>query len=151
MKRLISRLPFSFFLLASFCMQAQNTPEPAKVQQAVIQLFDGIAALDETMIKRHVTTDFVLLEDGAVWTTDTLINKLNPLKAARFSRINHLRFIQTDVKGNTAWVAYYNTADMTINETKRTANWLESAFLVKQGGIWKIRLLHSTVVNPNKK
>ena len=137
-------------MLTGFCTQAQNVPEQTSVQQAVIKLFDGIATLDEPMIRQQVTTDFLLLEDGAVWTTDTLMTKLNPLKAVRFSRVNHLDFIQTDVKGNTAWVAYHNTADMTINEAKRAANWLESAFLVKQAGVWKIQFLHSTVVKPKQ-
>lgn len=83
---------------------------------------------------------------------DTLLNKLNPLKLnITFNRINHLNFIQTDVKSNVAWVAYYNTADISVNGRKRSVNWLESAVLVKDGKAWKVQLLHSTVMRAGTK
>ncbi len=90
----------------------------------------------------------MLLEDGAVWNTDTLISKVNQLKALDFSRTNRLNFIRTEVKGNTAWIAYHNAADITINGQKMTMQWLESAVLIKEGKEWKIKVLHSTVIKP---
>ena len=88
------------------------------------------------------------MEDGAVWNMDTLTNKLSPLKTISFSRTNHLDFIQTEVKGTTAWVAYNNTADMNVKGQKRNVRWLESAVLVKEGKEWKVQLLHSTTLKP---
>lgn len=147
------------FLLLSFLIvtatylnaQTRNNSEQTKVNQTVIKLFDGIAALDMKMVGRHSTEDFLLLEDGAVWNMDTLASRLNPLKAVSFSRTNRLDFIRTEVEGNSAWVAYNNAADMVVNGQKRTIQWLESAFLVKQGNDWKVRMLHSTVLKPKAK
>ncbi len=68
-----------------------------------------------------------------------------------FKRTNNLNFIKTEVKGNTAWVYYNNTAEMTINGKQRNANWLESAVLVKKDKDWKVKLLHSTTVQPKAK
>ena len=99
------------------------------------------------MTKKYCTIDFLLLEDGDVWNMDTLANKLSPFKAVSFSRTNHLDFIRTQVKGNIAWVAYSNSADMVINGQKMNVQWLESAVLVKEGNEWKIQLLHSTPLN----
>ncbi|WP_018621408.1 nuclear transport factor 2 family protein [Spirosoma luteum] len=141
-------LLFLGFSLSSFCARAQQNDEQKKVNAAIIGLFDGLATLDEQLMRRHVTADFLLLEDGAIWTIDTLINKVSPLKKVAFSRVNHLDFIRTDVSGNTAWVAYHNRADVVVNGQKRNRQWLESASLVKQGNDWKITLLHSTVVKP---
>lgn len=148
------RKPFlllSFLIVTAICLQAQtrnNNSEQTNVNQTVIKFFDGIAALDMRMVEQHSTKDFLLLEDGEVWNLDTLASKLAPLKSVSFSRTNHLDFIQTEVKGNSAWVAYNNAADMTVNGQKRSIQWLESAFLVKEGKDWKIRLLHSTVLKP---
>ena len=118
------------------------------VNQTITKFFDAIAALDTKMMKEYTTKDFLLLEDGGVWNMDTLTNKLSPLKTISFSRTNHLDFIQTEVKGTTAWVAYNNTADMTVNGQKRNVRWLESAVLVKEGKEWKVQLLHSTTLKP---
>ena len=146
MKKSLLILSASIFALVFSRAQAQTKADQTRVNEVVVTFFDGLAALDATLIKSQVTSDFLLLEDGAVWTVDTLINKISPLKSVRFKRVNHLTFIQTEIKGNTAWVAYRNIADMTINEQKSGREWLESAFLVKQGANWKIRVLHSTVV-----
>ena len=128
--------------------QTQNNSEKTKVNQTVTTLFDGIAALDTKMMKQSSTDDFLLLEDGAVWNMDTLIGKLTRLKGRSFSRINHLNFIETEITGNSAWVAYHNAADIVIDGKTRNVKWLESAFLVRQGKDWRIRLLHSTVLKP---
>ncbi|WP_121356940.1 nuclear transport factor 2 family protein [Flavisolibacter nicotianae] len=138
------------FFAASFCLKAQpqKTGEQAQVNQAVNNFFDGIAALDAKTMKQYTTKDFLLLEDGAVWNMDTLANKLNPLKTMNFSRTNHLDFIQTEVEGSIAWVAYNNTADMSVNGQKMNVRWLESAVLVKEGKDWKIKMLHSTPLKP---
>ncbi|MEI9985705.1 MAG: hypothetical protein WDN69_22500 [Aliidongia sp.] len=46
--------------------------------------------------------------------------------------------------GDTAWVAYVNRGSVTDSHGTRPQSWLESAFLRKRGGAWKIAFLHST-------
>ncbi|HTF71962.1 MAG TPA: hypothetical protein VK638_55775 [Edaphobacter sp.] len=50
------------------------------------------------------------------------------------------------ISGKTAWIAYVNKGS--INDASGTVNqnWLESAFLEKQAGLWKIVFMHSTRV-----
>jgi ketosteroid isomerase-like protein len=48
------------------------------------------------------------------------------------------------IDGDTAWVAYVNRGSITDSHGTRPQSWLESAFLRKQGGAWKIAFLHST-------
>lgn len=128
--------------------QNHNNNDQSKVTETITKFFAGIATLDTDLIKRYSTKNFLLLEDGAIWNMDTLISKLNQLTAISFSRTNHLNFIQTEVKQNSAWVAYKNVADMKVDGQKMNVQWLESAFLVKEGRNWKIRLLHSTTLKP---
>ena len=133
---------------------AQNNNEQTKVHQSVAKFFDGFSALDTIIVKQYSANDFILLEDGVVWNIDSIkvsFHQLkDQLKGASLVRVNHFDFIKTEVKGNSAWVAYNNTADFTFNNVKkRKIEWLESTFLVKEGNIWKIKLLHSTILKPS--
>jgi hypothetical protein len=139
----MKKILFLALLLIDLGAKAQNT-EQMKVNQSLIKLFDGLAALDMKVIKEFSTKDLMILESGVVWNLDTIAHKVDNLKAVSFSRTNHLDFIKTEIKGNTAWSVYNNSADMIINGLEVHAKWLESAVLVKEGKEWKIKLLHST-------
>lgn len=148
-----SSLLLSMLVIATWTnvdAQSRKKKEQDKINQTIIKLFDGLAALDDKIIKQYSTADLMLLENGELWNMDTVINELNQLKRVSFSRTNHLNFIHTEVTGKTAWVAYNNAADITINRQKMNVQWLESAFLVKKGKEWKVRLLHSTLLKPKK-
>jgi len=135
-----------FFLSTS--VRAQN--EQAKVNQSLTKLFDALAALDMKGIKEFSTKDLTILESGAIWNLDTLSHKVEELKAVNFSRTNHLDFVQTEIKGSIAWSVYYNSADMIIEGTEVHRKWLESAVLVKESKVWKVKLLHSTTLKTRK-
>ncbi|MGB8192659.1 MAG: nuclear transport factor 2 family protein, partial [Chitinophagaceae bacterium] len=122
--------------------------EQVKANEAVVKLFDGIAQLDIPKIKVYCTNDLMILENGVMWNIDSLANAFKRLKNVTFKRINKIDFISTEVRGTTAWVAYYNTADVTVNGQQRTVDWLESAVLVKEANNWKVKLLHSTALAP---
>ena len=119
--------------LLSFGLNAQSKKSSTReeVHHTVTVFFDGIAALDSTVMKEHTTKDFLLLEGGAVWNLDSLLQKLIPLRSKNFSRINQLDFIQIEVTGNVAWVAYHNSAQIKVNGQERNVRWLESAVLEK--------------------
>ena len=141
-----------FFLMilftASTMLHAQGKDEQVSVNHVINDIFDGIATLNIEKIKQNCTSDFMLLENGAVWNTDSISKRLNQLKSISFTRNNHIDFIRTEVNGDAAWVAYNNMADMTVNGEKRMVQWLESAFLVKDGNAWKVKMLHSTLLKP---
>jgi ketosteroid isomerase-like protein len=148
MRKLFFLVPFFFPAFLSGPVQAQKNEEEGKVNKVITGFFDGISALDVKLMGQYVTNDFLLLEGGDVWNMDTVAVYLNQLKTGSFNRTNRLNFIRTEIKGNTAWVAYHNAADMNINGKKRNVEWLESAVLVKDGTEWKIQLLHSTPLKP---
>ena len=134
--------------IAGINAQTKIINEQSKVKDALTNFFDGIATLDARLMKQQVTKDFLLLENGAVWNIDTLVGKLSPLKTLNFSRKNYIDIIRTDIKGNMAWVAYNNAADMSMGGQAMHVQWLESAVLVKDKKNWKIQLLHSTRLSP---
>jgi ketosteroid isomerase-like protein len=139
-----------FLLLPSqlFAQQVASNDEQ-KVKNAIIQLFDGFAQRDFTMVIKQTTPDFLLLENGAVWNNDTIVKKItwskNNFKS--FSRINRIDFIRTEIRGNTAWTCFYNQADIRMDSTARSVRWLESAVLIKENNEWKVQQFHSTVLS----
>lgn len=125
--------------------RAQNAEE-SKVNQSLIKLFDALAVLDMKTIKEFSTKDLMILESGVIWNLDTIAHKVENLNGASFSRTNHLEFVKTEIRGTTAWVVYRNAADMIINGLEVHRLWLESAVLVMEDKIWKVKLLHSTTL-----
>lgn len=120
------------------------------VNQVVIDLFQGFSDLNLEKIKSHCTNDFLLFENGAIWNADSLAPGINRRKGSPdFRRINKFDFIKTEITGKTAWTSYYNQAEITSAGKTFRVRWLESAFLVKEKKTWKMKFLHSTVVERN--
>lgn len=141
---LILILIVQFFPGAS---QTRWTKKEQKVQQVVTELFQALADRDFDKLKANCTSDITVLENGITWNLDTLEQKINSTKAIPdFKRVNMIGFLDTRVKGKTAWVSYNNRADLTRNGQKGYVQWLESVVLVKEGKVWKIQLLHSTLI-----
>ncbi len=129
-----------------YCTSLNAQSEKDIIQNVIVKFFDGLSEINEEKLRSTVTDDFLLLEDGEVWTMDTLVANMMWAKNVKFERINKFKFIRTDQDGGTAWMSYHNTADIKVNDKQRSVNWLESAVLVREKGIWRIKLLHSTVV-----
>src|SRR5258707_15880947 len=140
---------FIALLFVGLGVNAQHR-EQTKVNQSLVKLFDALAALDMKTVREFSTKDLTILESGVVWNLDTLVRKVDQLKGASFSRTNPLDFLQTEIKGNTAWSIYYNSADMIIDGLEVHREWLESAVLLKEGKVWKVKLLHSTTLKGKK-
>ncbi len=147
-----TRMLLAVACLWAACLPAAAQSKPAAealpVQQAITGVFDGFSALSLEKIMRHCTPDVTILEDGVVWNADSIAAAMKRVEGMDFKRVNSFNFLQTEVRGNTAWTSYYNQADLQINGTPRQVRWLESAVLVKEAGQWKIKVLHSTVIRP---
>jgi ketosteroid isomerase-like protein len=146
MIRIFCLILFSlFFNVNSFCQKEKDS-----IEASISKFFDGLSERDTNKLKAYTTDDFILLENGHLWNMDTLVHKMSAPKNAGIKRINKFQFIKTEQNGNIAWTSYHNTADFSLNEKQQTVNWLESAVLKKENGRWKIKLLHSTRVEPFK-
>lgn len=124
--------------------------EQAKVNNTIIAMFKGLADLNIEQIRNNSTEDLIILEHGEIWNMDTVVVRLNELKSLNPVRVNSFDFIKTEVRDQTAWVAYHNKAIVTMNSQKVDYHWLESAVLVKQGADWKVKMLQSTRLLPKK-
>jgi hypothetical protein len=139
---------FAFLFLTSNALAQKPIPVAATPQDAITYFFNALSALDDRKMKDHITTDFLLLEDGAVWNADSLSKHMAPFKGANFSRKNSFRYIRTEQKGGDAILVYHNRADVTFNGNPMVMEWTESAHLVRQGKGWRIKMMHSTPIKP---
>lgn len=139
-------------------VQGQTRSDESAVMTVIKGSFDHIFSdLNPEVIENYFTSDFILLEDGKVWSNDSIriflteqvlphVEKLRE-ENHHLERINHFDFIKISILGNTAWVAYRNTGVFKIDgDVVDEVHWLESATLVKTPQGWRIQMLHSTDV-----
>jgi hypothetical protein len=134
----------SFFLLLITQFSFAQTPEKGEVQQVITRFFDALSVANIPQMKSEVSEGFILLENGEIWTIDTLANKISRPKPEGYLRRNSFDFLETKIDKNRAWVYYKNKAEITSKTRNVTIKWLESAILRKEKGRWQMDLMHST-------
>ena len=132
-----------FFLLSTQFSFAQ-TSEKAEVQQVITRFFDALSVANIPLMKAEVSDDFILLENGEIWTIDTLANKISRPKPEGYLRQNSFDFIETKIDKNRAWVYFKNKAEITSKTRNLTVKWLESVIFRKEKGRWRMEFMHST-------
>ena len=132
-----------FFLLSTQFSFAQTT-EKAEVQQVITRFFDALSVANIPLMKAEVSDDFILLENGEIWTIDTLANKISRPKPEGYLRQNSFDFVSTKIDKNRAYVYYKNKAEISSKTRNTTIKWLESAILRKEKGRWRMEFMHST-------
>ena len=132
-----------FFLLSTQFSFAQTT-EKAEVQQVITRFFDALSVANIPLMKAEVSDDFILLENGEIWTIDTLANKISRPKPEGYLRQNSFDFIETKIDKNRAWVYFKNKAEITSKTRNLTIKWLESVIFRKEKGRWRMEFMHST-------
>lgn len=134
-----------FLVAISFTQALSAQKETGNIKSAVNGFFNGLSLLNADTIRNYVTSDFHLIEDGEIWNTDTLLNKvLHPARNKNVKRTNAFEYYRIEQTANTAWVSYHNTAVFSLGDKSQTVKWMESAVLVREKGRWKIQMLHST-------
>ena len=127
--------------------QKTLTADQAQVANAVSAVFD--AANHDDLAKFHsvVSPEFYLFDAGARFDGDTIMTliKSDHAKGRRYEW--NVTEPDVHVIGDTAWIAYVNRGSVTDESGTTTAQrWLESAFLRRRGGVWKVEFMHSTHV-----
>lgn len=152
MKKLL--IPF-FTMIFSFA--AAQTTEEKEVQSVIENMFEDVfSKLDENLISKYFTDDFLLFEDGEIYNLETTAQMIASIKKQfddeaakghKLERKNKFEFIKTLTDGDSAQVYYKNSAEFLYDGLSiMKFDWLESASLIKSDGSWKISFLHSTLI-----
>ena len=134
----------ALFVLLSTQFSFAQTSEKAEVQQVITRFFDALSVANIPLMKAEVSDDFILLENGEIWTIDTLANKISRPKPEGYLRQNSFDFLSTKTDKNRAYVYYKNKAEISSKTRNTTIKWLESAILRKEKGRWRMEFMHST-------
>ena len=138
----MKKIALIFILFTQFSFA--QTPEKGEVQQVITRFFDALSVTNIPQMKAEVSDGFILLENGEIWTIDTLANKISRPKPEGYLRQNSFDFIETKIEKNRAYVYYKNKAEITSKTRNATVKWLESAILRKEKGRWRMEFMHST-------
>ena len=134
----------ALFVLLSTQFSFAQTSEKAEVQQVITRFFDALSVTNIPQMKAEVSDDFMLLENGEIWTIDTHANKISRPKPEGYLRQNSFDFLSTKIDKNRAYVYYKNKAEISSKTRNATIKWLESAILRKEKGRWRMEFMHST-------
>ena len=118
----------------------------AKVIDTMRQMF--VAAKTDDMDRFHKVTarEFYAFDGGKRFNGDGLISLVKAAHAAGKQYEWKVTEPEVHLVCNDAWITYTNQGSIHDETGTKDLMWLESAFLHKEAGEWKIRFLHSTRV-----
>lgn len=143
MIKLIAYFVFQSFTFIGFAQHKADS-------MAVVQLLrNDYKTLEKFDINKHVancTKDYMLIEDGEVWTLQKELEYFKANATRVLTRKDYFSMYKFSLSGNTAYLVYHLKSDINEKGKVTTKNWTESAVFRKEATGWKIALIHSTTV-----
>jgi ketosteroid isomerase-like protein len=126
--------------------QKSLTADQTQIVDTVSTIFTAARTDDVAKFDSVIASDFYIYDGGARFNGDAVMNVIKALhaKGKRFEW--NVTEPDVHISGTMAWIAYVNKGSITDASGTVNQNWLESAFLRKQAGSWKIVFMHSTRV-----
>ncbi len=154
MKKLFMILPLVLVLCFAYGCEKEDddvaevdiAAEKQSVEKVIYDFFDAIFAFNYQGIRDLFTDDFILFESGQVMNVEEFIKFITAFEGS--SSTYKFEDVKTNVEGSVAWMSLRNKAVMTMGEQVINLDWLESAVLKKQEGVWKLAFYHSTTIEP---
>jgi ketosteroid isomerase-like protein len=122
--------------------------EEQQIIDTVNTIFTAARVDDTAKFDSVIASDFYIYDGGARFNGDTIMAFIKAQHAAGKRYEWNVTEPDVHVTGDTAWIAYVNKGSITDASGTTKQNWLESAFLEKQAGNWKIVFMHGTRVAP---
>ena len=127
--------------------QKHLTTEQTQIADTVSTIFIAARADDVAKFDSVIASDFYIFDGGARFNGNSIMSFIKAQHVAGKRYEWNVTEPDVHISGNTAWIAYINKGSITdASGTTVNQNWLESAFLQKQAGVWKIVFMHSTRV-----
>ena len=145
----LATLAFALALSASFLnarAQKSLTADQTQIVDTVKTVFAAALTDDITLLNTVVVPDFYIYDGGARFSGDGILALVKAQHATGKRFEWNVTEPDVHISGNTAWIAYVNSGSITDASGATNQKWLESAFLEKQAGAWRIVFMHSTRV-----
>jgi hypothetical protein len=141
-KTLLLGVAVAIFSLIAFDKYPKNNSEDA-LKKVLFDYFNGIKNIDTATMRSVTTRDIVIYEEGKEYNNDSVFRDMRSLIPYKvdFKFENFSIFADE----NSGFMSYYENANFVVRDTvKFNLNFLGSAAFRKEGGVWKMCLLHST-------
>jgi ketosteroid isomerase-like protein len=122
------------------------TNEQTQIVDTVNTMFAALQTDDAAKMNSVIAPDFYVFDGGARFNADAIMALMKGLHAAGKRYEWSVTEPDVHISGDSAWIAYVNQGSITDSSGRVSQQWLESAFLEKQAGTWKILFMHSTRV-----
>jgi hypothetical protein len=139
-------LMFSANPVTATAQQKLANADQAQIVDTVSAIFTAARTDDVTKFDSVIASDFYIYDGGARFNGDSVMNLIKALHAEGKRFEWNVTEPDVHITGIMAWIAYVNKGSITDASGTVNQNWLESVFLQKQAGIWKIVFMHSTRV-----
>ena len=140
-------LIFSSAVPTARAQQKNLTPDQKQVVDTLSTIFSAARTDDVAKFDSVIASDFYIFDGGARFNGEAIMTFIKAQHAAGKRYEWSVTDPDVHIGGNTAWVAYVNKGVISDASGTVNQNWLESAFLEKQAGSWKIVFMHSTRVS----
>ena len=126
--------------------QKALTADQTKIVDTVNTVFAAARADDLAKFDSVIAPGFYIFDGGLRFNGDSIMTFIKTQHEAGKHYEWNVTEPDVHISGHTAWIAYTNKGRVSDSSGTRNQSWLESAFLEKQSGVWKIVFMQSTRV-----
>jgi hypothetical protein len=136
------------FSQALFAQATPGTlsPEQRQVVASVETLFRAVSKDDTRLFDSVIEPKFYLFDAGKRFDGNSILSLIEKAQASGKRYAWNVTEPDVHMEGSTAWIAYVNRGSVTDASGVTKREWLESAFLTKEAGGWKLAFMQSTPV-----
>lgn len=139
-------LVFSANVSTASGQQKLLATDQAEIVNTVSTIFAAARTDDLAKFDSVIASDFYIYDGGVRFNGDSVMAMIKAQHAAGKRCEWNVTEPDVHISGKDAWIAYVNRGSITDASGTLGQKWLESAFLQKQAGTWKIVFMHSTRV-----
>jgi ketosteroid isomerase-like protein len=131
---------------AAKAQQKVLSDDQSRILDTVNTMFAALRTDDAAKLNSVIAPDFYMFDGGHRFNGEAILALIKAQHVAGKRYEWNVTEPDIHISGNTAWIAYVNNGSITDASSRVDQQWLESAFLERQAGIWKILFVHSTRV-----
>jgi ketosteroid isomerase-like protein len=144
----MKRTPLLLTIMALLAGNINAETQEQEVIDTVRTTFAAALTDDVAKFDSVIAPNFYMFDGGVRFNGDAIMTVIKAQHAAGKHYEWNVTEPDVHISGDTAWIAYVNKGSITDASGTTKQNWLESAFLEKSAGNWKIVFIHSTRVPP---
>jgi hypothetical protein len=131
---------------AATSQQKVPTNDQSQIVDTLNAMFTALRTDDGAKLNAVTASDFYMFDGGHRFNREAIMALIKAQHVAGKRYEWNVTDPDVHISGNSAWIAYVNRGSITDESGRMNQQWLESAFLEKRAGIWRILFMHSTRV-----